>query len=103
MPPKKERLTKADFSKITKKTTLRNPLFDVVYIPSPTNKVGCVVLKKRTTKATDRNKIKRKIYHSYQETRPKTTYIMIFYPKNESLRANQKTIIEEMRTLFATL
>ena len=103
MPPKKKRLTKKDFSELTKKTTLRTRLFDVVYTPSLTHKVGCVVLKKRTPKAVDRNKIKRKIYHGYRETKPKNTYTIIFYPKNESLRTPQQTIVKEMKELFATL
>ena len=103
MPPKSERLTKYDFSGLKKRTTLVSSLFDIVYITSPTSKVACVIAKKRIPKAVDRNKIKRKLYHIYRENKPKKPYIIIFYPKKESLYAPHKKLNNEMVTLFATL
>lgn len=103
MPPKKERLSKYDFSNLQKKKTIKSYFFDVVYTASETPKVGCVVLKKRTKKATDRNTIKRKIYHGYREVKPKTPYTVIFYPRHEVLRVPQKNLVDEIRKVFATL
>jgi ribonuclease P protein component len=103
MPPKTERLTKYDFSGLKKRTTLVSSLFDIVYTPSPTLKIACVTAKKRVKKAVDRNKIKRKIYHAFRETKPKNPYIFIFYPKIESLHAPYTKLVEEMKRLFATL
>lgn len=103
MPPKKERLTKLDFSGLTKKSTIKSHFFDLVYTPSNTHKVACVVLKKRTQKATERNSIKRKVYHLYKETRPKKPFIAIFYPKHEVLYTPYKKLHEEMIKIFATL
>lgn len=103
MPPKTERLTKKDFSGLTNKKTTKNVLFDVVFSPSPIKKVGCVVLKKRTPKAVDRNKIKRKIYNTYRNLPHTPTQIVIFYPQNIVLRTPQQKLTEEMGKVFATL
>lgn len=103
MPPKKERLTKKDFSTLEKKTTARSHFFDITYFKSNSPKVGCVVLKKRIKKATKRNTIKRRVYHAYKETKPKTPYTIIFYPKQDISKTPFTELTNEMLKIFATL
>lgn len=103
MPPKKERLTKKDFSELGKRKTYKGHFFDLVYTQSDKHKIGCVVLKKRIPKAVSRNKIKRKIFHIYKEVHPKNPHTVIFYPKGESPHTSYQTLKDEIERAFATL
>lgn len=103
MPPKKERLTKKDFSELGKRKTYKGHFFDVVYVQSEKAKVGCVVLKKRIPRAVDRNKVKRKLFHLYRNNKPKNPCTVIFYPKPESAHTPTKNLEDELRKAFATL
>lgn len=103
MPPKKERLSKKDFSLLGKRKTHKGHFFDIVYVPAEKAKVGCVALKKRIPNAVDRNRVKRKLFHLYRENKPKTPFIIIFYPKPESSRTSTKNLQDELRKAFATL
>lgn len=100
MPPRKERLSRADFNSLSSRSTLRSSLFDITYITSPQLKVACVISKKRVKLAVERNKIRRKTYHAFKETGFNKSYIIIIYPRIEMLRAPFKeTVVELSKTL----
>lgn len=103
MLPKKERLTKADFTKIRPRIIFRGAFVDIATIPAPFSRFACVIAKKRVKKAVDRNLIKRKVYHSLQDNRPIITNLVIIYPKITSLEGSYSQIKKEITEGFATL
>ncbi len=103
MPPKDARLSRADFSKLKNRATLRSELFDITYSPAEKLKVACVISKKRVKLAVARNKIRRKAYHSFMETGFAKPYIIIIYPRIEMLRCPHATTVVELSKVLATL
>lgn len=103
MPPKKERLSRADFSKLSSRATLRSPLFDITYSPSINLKVACVISKKRIKLAVERNRVRRKAYHAFKETGFNKAYIIIIYPRIEMLKSPYKETVMEFSKALATL
>ncbi|HCC05800.1 TPA: hypothetical protein DEP94_00325 [Candidatus Nomurabacteria bacterium] len=103
MPPKEIRLSRADFSKLSKRATLRSPLFDITYSPSETLKVACVIAKKRVKLAVERNRIRRKAYHSFKESNFNKNYIIIIYPRIEMLKCPYQELVVEFSKVLATL
>lgn len=103
MPPKKQRLLKKDFNNLSKRSLVRNPLFDVAYITSPVPKIACVVSKKTLKKAVDRNKVKRKVYNAFRECIGNKNYIFIIYPKKDTLTTPYLKIKDTMQEIFATI
>lgn len=100
MPPRKERLSRADFNNLSNRATLRSSLFDITYTTAPQLKVACVISKKRVKLAVERNKIRRKAYHAFKETGFNKPYIIIIYPRIEMLRSPFKeTVVELSKTL----
>ncbi|MCX6756608.1 MAG: ribonuclease P protein component [Candidatus Nomurabacteria bacterium] len=103
MPPKELRLSRADFSKLKERATLRSPLFDITYSLSKSLKVACVIAKKRVKLAVDRNKIRRKTYHAFKETGFNKNYIIIIYPRIEMSKCPYKEIVMELSKILATI
>jgi ribonuclease P protein component len=103
MLPKTERLTKSDFVGIRPRVIFRGTFVDIAVIPSEKSRFACVIAKKRVKKAVDRNTIKRKIYHSLKENKPKTPYLVILYPKVTALLGAYSEIKEEIKNSFDTL
>ncbi|MEI6810756.1 MAG: ribonuclease P protein component [Candidatus Nomurabacteria bacterium] len=103
MPPKEARLSRADFNKLSKRATLRSPLFDITYSPSESLKVACVIAKKRIKLSVDRNRIRRKAYHAFKETGFNKYYIIIIYPRIEMSKCPYKEIVIELSKVLATL
>lgn len=100
MIPKSKRLNKNDFTSLSRRNIIRTNLFDLGYLSSLNNKVTCIISKKTIKKAVDRNKIKRKFYNAYSENKIKTPYIIIFYPKKESLHTPYLVLKEEISKIF---
>ena len=103
MPPKEVRLSREDFNKLNKRATLRSPFFDITYSPGETLKVACVIAKKRVKLAVDRNRIRRKAYHAFKETKFNKNYIIIIYPRIEMAKCSYKEIVMELSKVLATL
>lgn len=103
MPPKKERVTRADFNNLSERALIRSNLFDIAYKANPDFKVACVISKKRVKLAVDRNKVRRKAYNAFKETGFKRPYIIILYPRIEMLRSPQKDLVVELSKALATL
>lgn len=103
MPPRKSRLSRADFNSLRSRATIRSPFFDITYTNSAQVKVACVISKKRVKLAVDRNKIKRKAYHAFKETNFSKPYIIIINPRIEILRATFKEVVVELSKALATL
>lgn len=103
MPPKKERLSRADFSKLNNRMMIRSSLFDITYVKGQSLKIACVISKKRIKLAVNRNKARRKIFNSFKETGFNKNYIIIIYPRSEMLNCSQKDIIMELSKDLATL
>ncbi len=100
---KKERLTRLDFKDLSKRNMIRDYLFDISYIKSDKMKVSCIISKKTLKKAVERNKVKRKLYNLFELNRPKTPYIIIFYPKKETLYTPFNELNIKMQEIFAKL
>lgn len=103
MLPKRERLTKKDFSALTRRNMIRNTLFDIGYLASNKTKVACIISKKTLPKAVDRNKVKRKMYNLFRECKPNKPYIVLFYPKPEVLYTPYLELKNKMSEIFAKL
>lgn len=103
MPPRKERLSRADFNNLSSRATLRASLFDITYTANPQLKVACVISKKRVKLAVERNKIRRKAYHAFKETGFAKPYIIIIYPRAEMSRAPFKDMVVELSKALDTL
>ncbi|MFA6608550.1 MAG: ribonuclease P protein component [Candidatus Paceibacterota bacterium] len=103
MLPKSKRLTRDDFSKLQKRTTIRGNYFDVVISPSSETKFACVITKKRIKLATNRNSVRRKIYHALNGVVIKSPHLVIFYPKQNAHNASYKALLEEIQKVFATI
>ena len=103
MLSKSKRLTRDDFSKLQKRTTIRSNYFDIVISPSNESRFACVIAKKRVKLAVDRNKIKRKIYHIVHDIHPKTPHLVIFYPKQNAHNVSSKILSEEIKKVFDTI
>ncbi len=107
MLPKTKRLTKEDFKKNRQKFFFRGELFDVSYIPLPSQKFACVISKKTLNKAVDRNTTRRRVYnslHAYiKEEHHTTPYSLIFYPKKTLLTTPYQQLYNEIKKVFDTL
>ena len=103
MPPKRERLTKQDFSELSRRNMIRNPLFDIGFLSSAQMKVACIISKKTVKLAVDRNKIKRKMFNLFEGNKPKKPYIIIMYPKREVLYTPYLKLKSEMEGIFAKI
>jgi ribonuclease P protein component len=104
MLPKKERLTKKDFSGLRPRVVFRGNFVDIATAPTLIHsRFACVIAKKRISRAVDRNAVKRKIYHSIQETKPKSPLLVIIYPKTSVVSTSYTQIKEEIKQAFATL
>jgi ribonuclease P protein component len=103
MPPKKERVTRADFNNLSERALLRGNLFDIAYKANPDFKVACVISKKRVKLAVERNKIRRKAYYALRESGFRKPYIIILYPRIEMLRSPKKDLVLELSKALATL
>ena len=103
MLPKSERLTKSDFIGLRPRIIFRGTFVDVAASPAQQPRFACVIAKKRIKRAVDRNSVKRKIYHTIKEVKPKSPNLVIIYPKITALKANHAHIKEEIISAFATL
>lgn len=103
MLPKSKRLTRDDFSNLQKKIMLRANYFDVLLSPSNSTKFACVISKKRIKLATERNSVKRKIYHALLGINLKSPHFVVFYPKQNMIKMPFKILQEEIQKVFATL
>ena len=103
MLPKSKRLTRDDFSKIKKRTTIRANYFDVIISSGSTTRFACVITKKRIKLAVDRNKIKRRIYSALSNIKLKSPHFVIIYPKQNALNTSFKTLNNEIHKVFDTL
>ena len=103
MPNKSERVTRADFNKLSKREILRSSLFDVAFLKGDTIKVGCVISKKRVKKAVERNKIRRKSYQAFKESGFTKPYTIIIYPRAEMLTSPLQEVVMEFSKVLATL
>lgn len=106
MLPKSERLTKSDFVGLRPRIVFRGTFVDIAVFPNKNATISrftCVIAKKRIKNAVDRNTIKRKIYHSIRETKPKSSYLVIIYPKITALHSSYQHLKEEISSVFATL
>lgn len=103
MLPKSKRLTRDDFSKIKKRTTIRANYFDVTISPGDATRFACVITKKRIKLAVDRNKIKRRIHNSLSDVKLKSPHLVIIYPKQNALNTSFETLNNEIHKVFATL
>ena len=103
MPPKRERLTKKDFSALSRRNMIRNTLFDIGYLASEKTKVACVISKKTLPRAVDRNKVKRKMYNLFRECKPSKPYVVLFYPKREVLYTPYIELKNKMTEIFTKL
>ncbi len=104
MPPKKNRLSKKDFSLISKKKIIRGSFFDISIIEKeglPSFKVSCVVSKKTAKRAVDRNKMKRKIYNLFMEHKNELKpNFYIIYPKREVLYTKYDNLNSELKNIL---
>ena len=103
MLPKSERLTKSDFVGLRPRIIFRGTFVDIAVVPAPLSRFACVIAKKRIKRAVDRNTVKRKVYHSIRDIKPKSPHLVIIYPKITALHANYSHIKEEITSAFATL
>jgi ribonuclease P protein component len=104
MLPKKDRLTKNDFVGLRPRIVFRGNFVDIATAPNTTYpRFSCVIAKKRTKRAVDRNTIKRKIYHIIRDVKPKHSLFVIIYPKNTVLSGNYSHIKDEISKAFDTL
>lgn len=104
MLPKKERLTKRDFTGAKTSVIFRGTLVDIAILRSASSGIACVIAKKRVKRATERNYIKRKVYHSIKENihfYPKKAVVV--YPKATVLTSQYKDLCLEIVKGFATL
>lgn len=103
MPPRKARLSRADFNNLSSRSTVRSPLFDITYTKGIETKVACVISKKRVKFAVERNRIRRKAYHAFKETGFSKPFIVIIYPRIEMLKAPFKETVVELSKVLDTL
>lgn len=103
MLPKSERLTKSDFVGLRPRIIFRGTFVDIAISPAPRSRFACVIAKKRIKKAVDRNTVKRKIYHIIREIKPKSSNLVIIYPKVTALQSSYAHMKEEIGSAFATL
>ena len=108
--PRNNRLTRADFSLLLKAKTRRinGTYFTVSVLKTEgetVSKVSCVVSKKVSTRAVDRNRIKRRVREVVRPLLldlPQPVLLMI-YAKKESLRALFEETREDIATIFVQL
>ncbi|HEU4677392.1 MAG TPA: ribonuclease P protein component [Candidatus Paceibacterota bacterium] len=89
MLPKKERLSREDFSRFFSSGKRRNsPALGLVYTPYPSLHVSVVVPKKVARRAVDRNVMRRRIYDIVRRHRDEVgaTGVFIFLAKAPALR-----------------
>jgi ribonuclease P protein component len=103
MLSKKARVTKSDFTTLSKRSLLRAPLFDIAYVSAETCKVACVISKKRVKRSVDRNRIRRKIYEAFVKTGYNKPYVLIIYPQAKVLHESEVATVMQLGSLFATL
>jgi ribonuclease P protein component len=106
MLPKKERLTKSDFVGQRPRIIFRGTFVDIATMQGKNEGIprfSCVIAKKRVKKSVDRNTIKRKVYHTLVNNKPKNPYLIIIYPKANCLTSSHNNIKEEISQAFATL
>jgi ribonuclease P protein component len=99
MLPKNKRLKRADFSNLSSLKVFTTPYFDVKYSSKEDFKVSCIVIKKRFKKATERNKVKRKLYNAVKEVYTNQTGYFLFYPKKQIEFITLNFLIEEIKKL----
>lgn len=99
MLPKSNRLTRNDFTNLSRLQTCVTPYFDVKLSTKDDFKVACVVLKKRFKKAVERNKIKRIIYRASKEGLINKKGYYIFYPKKEIQSASYQDILNQIKKI----
>jgi ribonuclease P protein component len=101
MSKRTTRLTRADFSKISVKYRANGRFFIVAASPlSGGIKFACVVSKKTTPKAHDRNLIRRRVRALFQEIAPKGAMAYIITAKKSANGATFAEIGEDLRCLL---
>lgn len=103
MLPKSKRLTKEDFKDSRPKIFFRGEFFDIATLPINPSKFACVIAKKTLSRAVDRNTLKRKIFAIVGNSKIKSSYSFIIYPKKTSSTIPYSQLEEEIRRAFATL
>lgn len=103
MLPKSRRITTQDFKGKKTRLVYRGAFFDISFAPADTTKFACIISKKRIKRAVDRNRVRRQIYTSLQETTPNQLAYIFIYPTKNALHAPKKAISEEISKAFATL
>lgn len=99
MLPKSNRLSRNDFTNLSRLQTQVTPIFDVKFSPNDDFKVACIVIKKRFKKAVERNKVKRIIYTTIKEGMIGKKGFYIFYPKKEVLQYSYSQILENIKKI----
>ena len=111
MFPRKQRLTRADFTKLRSARVRREHggLFSLTVSPLPPSagggsasggKYACVVSKKVASKAHERNLIKRRCRAAIQELRVSKPLALVFTAKRAVRAALYQEIAEDVRRLL---
>lgn len=99
MLPKSNRLSRKDFTNLSRLQTCIMPYFDVKLSTKDDFKVACVVIKKRFKKAVERNKVKRIIYSAVREGLINKKGYFIFYPKKEIINAPYSEVLNQIKKI----
>ncbi len=99
MLPKQKRLTRKDFTNLSRLQTCITPYFDVKLSKQDGFKVACIVIKKRFKKAVERNRVKRKVYSAIREGLINKKGYFIFYPKKEIINASYQDILNQIKKI----
>lgn len=99
MLPKSNRLSRNDFTNLSRLQTCITPYFDVKLSPQEDFKVVCIVIKKRFKKAVERNKVKRIIYTAVREELINKKGYFIFYPKKEIQNASYQDVLNQIKKI----
>lgn len=95
MPPKKNRLTRKTFLDILPKTkTKATPFFTVRYLPSKIPHFSVIISKKIAPHATDRNYLRRRIYHFLKKQVQTGTYMVFVKKPFENKAILENSLIE---------
>lgn len=103
MLPKSERFTQEDFKGKRPKVFFRGEYLDIASLTLPTQKFACVTAKKTFKRAVDRNLIKRRIFNIIKDSKPTSSYSIVFYPKKGSITIPFSQLHSEIKKAFDTL
>ena len=103
MLPKKERLTTTLFDQIMVKGVLvHGQYFTIKYIKSsePFSRFAVAVAKKNLKKAVERNRLRRRVYHSISADAVKVPIMAIVLPKKGTETLTTQVIQQEIKKML---